>query len=59
MLDTRSHGTLHVLEEGELFRTEVLAELRDAVPEAARLSSSPGLQIIPCRLAVPMRFPSW
>ena len=41
VLDTLSNGTLHVLEEGELFRTEVPADLRDAVHEAARLSSSP------------------
>ena len=41
VLDTLSNGTLHVLEEGELFRMEVPAELRDAVHEAARLSSTP------------------
>ena len=49
VLDTLSNGTLHVLEEGELFRTEVPAALRDAVHEAARLTSLP----IPADYIVP------
>jgi hypothetical protein len=41
VLDTLSNGTLHVLEEGELFRSEIPRDLREAVHAAARLTSLP------------------
>lgn len=41
VLDTLSNGTLHVLEEGELFRSEIPRDLREAVHAAARLASLP------------------
>ena len=42
-LDTLSNGTLHVLEEGELFRESVPEELLAAVAEAAEAADHPAV----------------